>query len=80
MERYAGLVPKNARLELERQRTRTTISAAARHLRVGAYKKALYYMQLGCSYDVLWPIKFFLGLFRGIFREIERRFGIYPPF
>ncbi len=80
VERYASIVPKNARSELEHQRTRTTISAAARHLSDGAYRKALYYMQLGCRYDLLWPMKFFLGLFRGMFREIERRLGFYPPF
>ena len=80
VEHYLDLVPGNARLEMQRQRTRTSISMVARHLRLGAYKKALYYTRLGCSYDVLWPVKFVFGLFRGMFREIERKFGIYPPF
>jgi glycosyltransferase involved in cell wall biosynthesis len=79
VEHYLGLVPKNARPDMERVRTRDTITAASRNLRAGAYKRSMYYMQLGCRYDLLWPIKFLFRLFTGIFRTVGRKLGMYPP-
>ena len=79
VEHYLPVLPKNVRPDLARLRTRDTITAASRNLRTGAYKKAFHYLQLGCSYDFLWPIKFMCRLFTGILRVIPRIFGFYPP-
>jgi glycosyltransferase involved in cell wall biosynthesis len=79
MERYAALVPAKARAYIRRARTTDTITAASRNLRGGAYKKALHFMQFGWRHDLLWPIKFLLRLFTGIFRAVGRKFGMYPP-
>jgi glycosyltransferase involved in cell wall biosynthesis len=76
---YLDLIPKRARFEMQRVRTRDTITAASCELRVGSYQRALHYMQLGCRYDLFWPIKFLWRLFTGIFRVIGRRLGVYPP-
>ncbi len=79
VEQYFDRVPRFARPDLERVRTRDTITAASRELRVGNYQSALHYIQLGCRYDLFWPIKFLWRLFTGIFRVIGRMVGAYPP-
>jgi len=79
VDHYLALIPRHARLDMQRVRTRDTITAASRNLRSGAYEKALYYVRLGCRYDPFWPVKFFFQIFTGIFRVIGRRLGIYPP-
>lgn len=79
VEHYSPLVPTSVRPLMSHVRTRDTITAASRNLRAGAYQRSLYYMQLGCRYDLLWPIKFVFRLFTGIFRGLGRRFGLYPP-
>jgi GT2 family glycosyltransferase len=79
-EQYMKIVPEKARRDLRKQRTRTTIMVSARYLRTGSYRKALHFMKLGYRHDRFWPIKFLFGLFRGAFREIERRLGFYPSF
>jgi glycosyltransferase involved in cell wall biosynthesis len=79
-EQYIKSVPENICRDLMRQRTRTTISVAARYLSTGSYQKALHFMKLGYGYDKFWPIKFALGLFRGAVREIGRRLGFHPSF
>jgi len=78
-DHYLALIPGHARLDMQRVRTRDTLTAASRNLRSGAYKKALYYVRLGCHYDPFWPVKFFFRIFTGVFRVIGRKLGIYPP-
>ncbi len=79
VEHYWSSVPAGARSDLRRVRTRDTITAASRNLRAGAWHRALHYARLGCGFDPLWPVKFSLRLFTGIFRAIGRRLGLYPP-
>lgn len=78
-DHYLALIPEQARPDMQRVRTRDTITAASRNLRSGAYEKALYYSRLGCRYDLFWPVKFLFRILTGIFRVIGRRLGICSP-
>jgi glycosyltransferase involved in cell wall biosynthesis len=77
VDRYMNVLPHNARADMERVRTRDTITAASRNLRGGAFKSAFHYAKLGCQKDLFWPVKFFFRIATGILRVVERKFGIY---
>ncbi len=79
VDQYLDRVPRDSRFELQRVRTRDTITAASRDFRAGAFARGLHYAQIGIRYDLLWPAKFFARLVTGIYRWIGRRLGFYPP-
>jgi hypothetical protein len=75
VETYSDALPSEARANMQRLRTRDTITAASRSLRGGAYRSAFHYMKVGVRYDKFWPLKFLFRIFTGPFREFGRMLG-----
>lgn len=74
---YLHVLPPAARTNMQRIRTRDTITAASRNLRGGAYQSALHYMKAGFRYDKYWPLKFLFRILTGPFRVFGRMMGYH---
>ena len=77
VDHYMNVLPHDAKSNMERVRTRDTITATSRNLRSRAFKSAYHYAKLGCQKDLFWPIKFFFRIATGIFRLFGLKIGIY---